>query len=288
MSKEYKVQCVDFQSAYYPPLLKTIKNPPKKLYFIGNIELALKPAVAIVGSRRCSRYGMWAAEKMSKMLSDEEITVVSGMAKGIDLAAHRGAFEGEGKTVAVLGCGIDICFPAGNRELRERIAEKGLLISEYPEGMAGNKWTFPQRNRIISGMSMAVIVAEAGLNSGSLITAEFANEENRTVFAVPGNINSIYSIGANKLIQDGAFPITTFEDVFDVLNIKRKKKVSETEKIGYAEREILDIVLKTGETTVDEICALLNKKVSEVNGIVAVMEIKGLLCTAFGKIFIEK
>ncbi|MDR1068355.1 MAG: DNA-processing protein DprA, partial [Clostridiales Family XIII bacterium] len=188
--------------------LSQLSDPPERLYCIGDVSLLNHtPAVAIVGARRATSYGKWAAQTIARRLAEQGVCVVSGMAEGADTAAHVGALECGGKTIAVLGCGIDICFPLSNRALKRTIEGSGLVVSEYPPGMPGAKYTFPQRNRIISGLSAAVVVAEAGVTSGSLITAECAADQGREVYAVPGNINRLLSAGANKLIRDGAKPL---------------------------------------------------------------------------------
>ena len=273
----------------YPELLKYIADPPIVLYYTGDITLASKPAIAVVGARKATSYGKWAAYGFAKKLSDYEIVVVSGMAYGIDSFAHKGAVENGGKTIAVLGCGVDICYPDSNQALRERILKDGLILSEYEPGTPPLPFRFPLRNRIISGLSIGTIVAEAGLASGSLITAERAAEQGRNIYALPGNINSIYSFGTNKLIKDGATPLIVFDDIIDELGIARKtpSKALET-KLGKDEREIFEFVLQSGETTTDSICRSTGKQPSDVNAMVTILEMKGLLQTALGKIFIAK
>lgn len=280
------IKKVSIESEDYPSLLKYIKDPPQQLYFIGNIKLAELPAVAVVGSRKASSYGKWAAYEIGKRLAENDIVVVSGMAAGIDSIGHKGALSVNGNTIAVLGCGIDICFPAFNRELRNEIVQKGLLISEYPPGYPGSKFTFPHRNRIISGLSLATVIVEAGLNSGSLITAERAVEQGRTVFSVPGNINSFYSIGTNKLIQDGAYPLAFIDDIFNVLGINKKDVANIIEQLGKDEQKVVKIISEFGEVSADCICRKMNLKISEVNAIITILEMKGVVYSALGKIFI--
>lgn len=286
MDIKERINKISIESESYPDLLKYIKDPPKELYYVGNIKLAGLLAVAVVGSRKASAYGKWAANEIGKRLADNDIVVVSGMAAGIDSISHRGALSANGKTIAVLGCGIDICFPAFNVNLRNEIAEKGLLISEYPPGYPGSKFTFPQRNRIISGLSLATVIVEAGLNSGSLITAERAAEQGRTVFSVPGNINSFYSIGTNKLIQDGAYPLALIDDIFDVLRINKKDTVNIIENLGKDEQKVVELISQSGEITADYLCRKMNLKISEVNAIITILEMKGVVYSALGKIFI--
>lgn len=286
MSIESKIKSVDIDSEEYPQLLRYIKDPPQKLYYIGDLSLANLPAVAVVGTRKASAYGLWAAGEIAKRLAENRVVVVSGMAAGIDSMGHKGALAKEGKTIAVLGCGIDICFPAFNRKLRDDIIQRGLILSEYPPGYPGSKFTFPQRNRIISGLSLGTVIAEASLNSGSLITAERAAEQGRTVFAVPGNINSISSIGTNKLIQDGAYPLALIDDIFDTLGIEKKHRNDIFKQLGADEQKIINVILKEGEVSADYICQKVGLKVSEVNAIVTILEMKGLVYSYLGKVFI--
>jgi DNA processing protein len=228
------------------------------------------------------------ALEIGKRLAENEIIVVSGMAWGVDSYSHRGALDGKGKTIAVLGCGIDICYPAGNRQLRQEILEEGLIVSEYPPGYPASSFTFPLRNRIISGLCEATVIVEAGLNSGSLITAERAVEQGRNVFAVPGNINSIHSIGTNKLIQDGAYPLAVIDDVFEVLGIKKKENFEVMEKLGKDERRVLSVIMKSSEVSINYICNLIEMEPSQVAAIVTILEMKGIIYSALGKIFIAK
>jgi len=280
------IKCVGQGDKYYPRLLKQIHNPPKELYYRGDIALASGLSVAIVGTRKATRYGIWAAMHLSERLAGHGVVVTSGMASGIDTCGHRGAIKGGGKTIAVLGCGVDICSPASNRRLMEEIADDGLLISEYPPGMNATKYTFPQRHRIISGISAAVVVVEAGLSSGALITAEQAVEQGREVYAVPGNIDSSMSLGTNKLIKEGALPLIVADDLLDDLGIKRDPLVSRIRGLGADEREIIKCIETQSEVTVDYICRVTGKPPSEINGILTVLEIKGLVYSFMGKIFV--
>ncbi len=273
----------------YPELLNYIENPPEKLFYAGDISLASKPAVAVVGARKATSYGKWASYGFARKLSEYEVVVVSGLAYGIDSYAHRGAVENRGKTIAVLGCGVDICYPDSNKGLREDILKEGLLLSEYEPGTPPLPYRFPARNRIISGLCIGTIIVEAGLSSGSLITAECAAEQGRNIYALPGNINSMYSFGTNKLIKDGATPLIVFDDIIDELGMKRKSPsfILKSE-LGKDEKIIYDLILESGETTTDAICKAAGKLPSEVNAMITILEMKGLLQTALGKIFIAK
>lgn len=208
------IRIVTFLDPDYPAPLREIETPPAVLYSRGRGSVDAARAIAVVGTRRSSRYGRSVAERLSEDLARSGITVLSGLAVGIDSAAHRGALRGEGATVAVLGSGLLRLYPAANRALAEEVAEHGLLVSEYALDTPPAKWTFPQRNRILSGLSRGVVVVEAPEHSGALITARLALEQGREVFAVPGNVTSAGSVGTNRLIRDGAKLV---EEVRDIL-----------------------------------------------------------------------
>ncbi len=206
-----------------PELLRAIHDPPKRLYLRGEGDVGLLrgPCVAIVGARACSPYGAQVARMLGRELAAAGVVVVSGLARGIDGDAHRGALETEGRTVAVLGCGIDRDYPASHASLARKIAERSLIVSEYEAGVEPSPWRFPARNRIIAGLCAATVVVEARERSGALITADFALEEGREVFAVPGEITSALSAGTNALLRLGATPLTSADDVLDSLGIAR-------------------------------------------------------------------
>lgn len=272
----------------YPALLKEIKDHPKELYYIGNIDLLNKRCAAIVGSRNTNQYGRSTAVDVASRLAEKDIVIVSGMARGIDTCAHRGALKVGGSTVAVLGCGVDVCYPSDNRELKKRIEEKGVVISEYPPGTEAKTYHFPQRNRIISGLSEVTIVVQARNESGALITAELAASQGRDVCAIPGNIDSQYSLGGNKLIKDGAHPIASIADVMEIMGLAGVDEKAAERLLSDTENRIFSLLIDKGETTVDELCLLLDKPPGYVSSIVTVMELKGVIFTALGKIFIAK
>jgi DNA processing protein len=205
----------------YPDLLKQIHDPPGRLWVQGDSGfLSRGVLIAVVGARECTPYGEKVAYELARELARVGVTVVSGLAYGVDAAAHRGALDagdGGGGTVAVLGCGIDQMSPARNTDLKQRIAERGLVMTEFAPGTPSAPWTFPKRNRIISGISRGVVVVEAGLKSGSLITADFALQQGREVFAVPGPVTSPQSEGTNRLIQTGAKLVLSVQDILDEL-----------------------------------------------------------------------
>jgi len=206
----------------YPPLLAELHDPPARLHLRGgDASILSRPAVAIVGARSCSRYGAQVARELARELAAAGIVVVSGLARGIDGEAHRGALAAGGLTVAVLGCGIDRDYPSAHAELARRIAESGLVVSEYPPGVEPAPWRFPARNRILAGLAGATVVVEARERSGALITADFALELGRDVFAVPGEITSGLSKGTNDLIRQGATPLLEVDDVLEALGHER-------------------------------------------------------------------
>lgn len=201
----------------YPTALAAIHDPPPELYIRGDVDALRAPSVAIVGSRAASPYALEVARRLGADLARRHITVVSGMARGVDSAAHRGALEAGGITIAVFGCGVDVIYPHEHRGLAERILDRGALVSEFPAGTPPRREHFPQRNRIISGLSLAVVVVEAAEGSGSLITAEFALEQGRTVLAVPGNVLGGRNFGAHALLRDGAKLVECADDILEEL-----------------------------------------------------------------------
>ena len=207
----------------FPPLLRAIHDPPAGLFVRGafEVEVLRGPTVAVVGARACSAYGSQVARMLGRELGGAGLVVVSGLARGVDGEAHRGALDAGGTTIAVLGCGIDRDYPAAHRELAARIRASGAVVSEYAPGVEPAPWRFPARNRVIAGLSAATVVVEARDRSGALITADLALEEGREVFAVPGEITSALSSGTNDLLKLGATPLTRAEDVLDVFGLVR-------------------------------------------------------------------
>jgi DNA processing protein len=205
----------------FPPLLRAISDAPSGLFLRGtaDAELLARPAVAVVGARACSGYGAQVARMLGRELAAAGLVVVSGLARGIDGEAHRGALEAGGATVAVLGCGVDRDYPAVHRELARRIASTGLIVSEYAPGVEPAPWRFPARNRLVAGLAHATVVVEARERSGALITADFALEEGREVYACPGEITSALSAGTNALLKLGAAPLTVSADVLDLFGL---------------------------------------------------------------------
>ncbi|MGA3187789.1 MAG: DNA-processing protein DprA [Bryobacteraceae bacterium] len=221
------VVLVPITDSRYPARLREIFDPPPLLYARGRVELLGHLMLGVVGTRRPTAYGMQVAERLSKDLSEAGLTIASGMARGIDTAAHRAVLECEGDTIAVFGCGVDEVYPSENRKLAERLSEKGLVISEFPMGAPPFPQNFPVRNRIISGMSAGVLVVEGGEYSGSTITAKLASEQNREMFAVPGNVTSKMSWGPNLLIKQGAKLVQEWNDVVMELKAEDRRKLVE-------------------------------------------------------------
>lgn len=272
----------------YPALLSEINGYPKELYYTGDINILKKRCAAVVGSRNTNQYGRSTAVTIAGKLAEKDVTVVSGMARGIDTCAHKGALNAGGSTVAVLGCGVDICYPEENAGLKKEIEGSGLILSEYPPGTEPMPYHFPQRNRIISGLSEVTVVVQARNSSGALITAELAAEQGREVCAVPGNIDSQYNLGNNKLIKDGARPITCPNDVLEIMRLDVLDEKTLRRLLSDTEQLIFSMLSERGELTVDEVCCRLEKSPSYVNSIITVMELKGAVYTALGKIFIAK
>ena len=272
----------------FPDKLRGLSEPVEGIYVKGNADLLYKRSIAIVGSRRCSEYGKRVAMKIGGAAAANGLCVISGMAIGIDNFAHRGALSEGGKTLAVLGTGPDICYPPQHRKLYEEICDEGLIVSEYPPGTEAMPFRFPQRNRIIAGLSEAVVVVEARAGSGSLITAEYADNQSKPVFAVPGNITSQYSLGTNRLITEGAQAVAVVDDIFNYLGIQPSASGEELEELGEDERRVYEYVKSNGEVFSDEICSKLEMDPFLVNSITSILEIKGFVSFSMGRIMAVK
>lgn len=212
--KEHEIEVIDIESQKHSYSLRHIDNAPRFLYSIGKLG-NLNKNIAVIGARNCSEYGRRTAYEIGYELAKYDFAVTSGMAYGIDAAAHKGALDGGGKTIAVLGSGVDVCYPKSNYNLYNRIKKNGLILSEFALGEHPSKYTFPLRNRIISGLCFGVIVVEAKESSGTMITVKYALDQGRQIFAVPGNINSDLSVGTNLLIKNGAIPYTNIDDLIN-------------------------------------------------------------------------
>ena len=269
---------VDISENRFPEQLKKIYDPPLVLFYEGNLEMLNKrPCIAIVGSRKCSNYGRQVAYDFAKSLSKAGITVISGMAYGIDSSAHIGALTGEGSTVAVMGTGIDKCYPAKNKSLHDQISKKGLLITEFGVGVNPLPYNFPRRNRIISGLCDALIVIEAGLESGALITADFALEQGKDVYSVPSGIMGNYGKGSNKLIKQGAECLLDIAEVIDIYakanNATPLEKLAETTMTD-AERKLLEKIEYESTVQIDKLLSCNMMGVNEIKSALMMLLIK--------------
>ncbi|RLB08378.1 MAG: DNA-protecting protein DprA, partial [Deltaproteobacteria bacterium] len=292
--KGIKIICL--KDSEYPKNLAQIHDPPPVLFVKGDLSVRDVVSVAVVGSRSASYQGLRFTKKLCADLAGYGIVVVSGFARGIDTAAHTGCIEGGGRTLAVLGCGLDIDYPRQNRELREKVVRNGALITEFPLGTEPESKNFPARNRIISGLSLGVIVVEAGKRSGSLITARLALEQNREVFAVPGSVRSYRSLGPNWLIKQGAKLVERAEDVVEelapMLGVSLHEKTQQEEKSEPAasgsfsedETKVLDL-LNDEPMLLDDMVRILDMEVNVLAGILSKLELKGHVKQLPGKFF---
>lgn len=297
--EKYQVQVMTLDDEDYPAALKTIFDPPPLLYLQGTPLQPYEIFVAVVGSRRASTYGRTVAEQLCRELAVKGVNVVSGMARGIDSAAHRGALQGGGRTIAVLGCGVNVIYPPENERLYHEILQQGTILSEYPLHTKPDRGNFPARNRIISGMSLGTVVVEAGARSGALITADTALEQGRDVFAVPGNINSASSQGTNRLIKQGAMLIEHADDVLNALplEISRELGILQPElpfeekkpplpSLTKEEQHVLNCI-ETQALHIDEITVRSQLPSGKVSGILMVLEMKNLIRQLTGKMFLR-
>ena len=282
------IRVLRIDDADYPAHLRCIGDPPERLYYAGDISLIRRPGIAVVGTRRSSPYGRWAAGEIAKRIARCRIPVISGMAEGIDSAAHWGCIsEGMG-TVAVFGTGVDICFPASNEKLYKKITERGLMISEYGPGTRGYKSNFPERNRIISGLSKSVIVVEGAMRSGSMITARLALEQGRDVFAVPGNIDQPNSVGVNRLIADGAFPIMQLEGLESLLGIGEGRIARMIESFSDEEKIMIGSILEAPGISAEEIALKSGMPLRTCSLLASALELKGFIRTEGCRLYLIK
>lgn len=288
------IEIISEESPLYPENLKTVQDAPLILYMKGRPLPQDRYAIAIVGSRRCSEYGRRVSEKLSSELAERGITIVSGLARGIDTTAHTGALKAGGRTAAVFASGLDRVYPPENRELVRKIIERGFVISEFPPGTRPDKENFPRRNRLISGLGLGVIVVEAEAESGALITADYGLEQGREVFAVPGSIFSKTSEGTNNLIKKGAKPVSSVEDIIEELGPKLRG-LRDTSAAGdlrtFSELEFSDrekAIIKIMEQEplhIDEIARKSGRPVSEISSVLLELELKGVVKQLEGKRF---
>jgi DNA processing protein len=276
---EKNIQVITWDDEIYPRRLKEVDQPPPVLYVLGKFTAEDEWAVAVVGTRRMTVYGRQVTEDLATYLAHNGISVVSGLARGVDSAAHSSALKAGGRTLAVMGCGVDQIYPPENRKLMQEIIQHGAILSEYPPGTPPEGTNFPQRNRIISGLSQATVVVEAGDTSGALITATFAAEQGREVFAVPGNILSPQSRGCNRLIRDGAHPYLKPEDVLEQLNLEQVQEYKQARLLMPAD-EIESALIKVMENEtlpIDEITSRTGLTADKVSAALTIMELKGMV-----------
>ena len=272
------IKFLTWDSSSYPRYLLEIAQPPPVLYYIGDILPEDELAIAIVGTRNVTKYGRQITQDTAAYLAANRITVVSGLARGVDGIAHQAAIEAGGRTFAVLGSGVDVIYPPEHRKLAREIVKQGALISDYAPGTKPDGINFPPRNRIISGLSRGTVVIEAGERSGALITSKFAIEQNREVFAVPGSVLSQMSKGTNQLIAEGATPMTNPIIITDTLNLARTGIERKREKldISSTEKNILR-VLGDESLHIDEICARTSMTIEKLTAELTMMELKGIV-----------
>jgi DNA processing protein len=273
------IQILTWEDDLYPSRLKDIDQPPPVLYVRGTLTNEDTWSVAVVGTRRVSAYGRQVADELAAYLANNGVTVISGLARGVDAIAHQSALKAGGRTIAVLGCGVDRIYPPEHAQLAARIITSGALLSDYAPGSEPDAANFPPRNRIISGMSMATVVVEAPEASGALITAQFAVDQGREVFAVPGSILSAQSRGTNQLIAQGAHPMLSARDLLDVLNLRRVTEQREVRKIlpgNEIEAKLLS-VLTQDPLHMDDIRNQTGLPIERVSATLVMMELKGLV-----------
>lgn len=286
------ITVIPLPSPDYPSCLKDIYDPPIVLYVKGSILESDKHSVAIVGSRRATIYGKSIAEKIAGDLAARRLTIVSGGARGIDTAAHKGALAAGGRTMAFLGCGIDVSYPAENKKLFEAIAESGAVVSEFPLGSNPEPWRFPPRNRLISGMSLGVLVCQSPEASGALITAGYAAEQGKDTYAVPGNVDDERNRGCHKLIQEGALLVQDARDILRELGIDGEGEESPrqfalpVEQLNEQERDIAAL-LSLEPVPVDEIIEKTGLAAPMVTGTLTVLEMKNVVRRVPGNAYVR-
>jgi DNA processing protein len=287
-------QLVTLLDPDYPPLLKEIPDPPPYLYVYGNLE-STQNNIAMVGSRHATGYGLTTTRRLGEDLARLGITVVSGMARGIDTAAHEGALNGRGKTIAVLGCGLDRIYPAENEKLYHRISEMGAVVSEFALGAMPEAHHFPMRNRIISGMSLGTVVVEASGKSGSLITARLAAEQNREVFAVPGSVQSFKSTGTHALIKQGAKLVEHAQDIVEELaplasflkarELSREKDTTDVDAALSPDEAAVYQTLEPYPVHIDDLTRKTGMEPGKLLSILLNLELQGIVLQQPGKLF---
>jgi DNA processing protein len=292
--REIGGRVITLKDEEYPKRLRDIYDPPALLYVRGELKKEDELAVSIVGSRKTTPYGRWFTEKVSQELARYGVTIVSGMARGIDSLAHWGAISGGGRTIAVLGCGVDVIYPSENRNLFAKIIDHGAILSEFPIGSPPEGGHFPRRNRIISGLSIGVVVAQASEKSGSLITAGYALEQGREVFAVPGNVGTESSRGTHRLIKEGAKLVESSEDILEEILPQWRRGGEATPKVEAPrpdlpeEERVLYELLGETPLHIDVMIRESRLDPGKVSSILLNLELKGLVSQWPGKCFSKK
>ncbi|MFH2013129.1 MAG: DNA-processing protein DprA [Pseudomonadota bacterium] len=292
MAKKVNARILTLEDEDYPTNLKKTNDPPPVIYTKGEIKKDDKFAIAVVGSRSPSVYGKSVARSINRDLANEGITIVSGMARGIDAISHKEALSAGGRTIAVLGSGIDVIYPPENRELFNKICCNGAVITEFPVSTPPNAVNFPNRNRIISGLSLGVVIVEAGVKSGSLITARFAVGQGKKIFAVPGQVGSVGSKGTNKLIKEGAMLVESADDVMSAIlpqyrdHTNNKEHTKKSDNLSEMAKQVL-ATLTEGPLHIDTVVNKSKLNVNEVSSILLNLELSGLIVQLPGKIFMR-
>ena len=286
--ENHGISAITILDSEFPLKLKQIYDPPRVIYVKGKCNFDM-PSIAIVGARKATAYGKWAAYHFASELSKWNISIISGLALGIDAESHKAALDCNNHTIAVLGCGVEKCYPAYNTKIYNRIIEDGCVISEYYIGTRPLKYHFPARNRIISALSDGIVVVEAALKSGALITADFALEHGKEIYVVPGNINSTNSAGSNKLICDGAKILLNVNDIIEDLELKfniinEDKKAVESVHLSEEEQKIYDII-KSEQIHIDLLSYKSGYAISKLSPILTILELKEFIVQLPGKIF---
>lgn len=273
-----KIKCLKHTSDKYPKKLLDIATKPKQLFYLGSLPEENSFKIAVVGSRKVTNYGKYATRALVSELAQLGVVIISGLALGVDGLAHKTALDNRGATVAVMPCGLDRIYPASHRPLAKDILKnEGALISEYKEGTPPLVQHFPARNRIVSGLADAVLITEAAKKSGSLITANFALEQGKTVMAVPGNINNPMSAGTNNLIKTGAFPVTCAQDVLDACGLKDLLADTKTNRGDNEDEQLILDTLVEGPLGGDELQARTEMQSSQLNKSLTMLELKGMI-----------
>ena len=281
---------ITIENKRYPNQLRIIKNPPKQLYLNGDINLLNKNIISIIGSRCCSNQGKKLAKKFASELVMQGIVIASGMAKGIDTVAHVETIMKKGKTIAILGCGFNNIFPKENENLYKQIIDNGgLIVSEYPPDTEPSSKLFIERNRIVSGLSIGILVVEAGYRSGTSITAKLAKQQNRKVFVLPHEIEDKHGVGTNRLIRNGAILVTSTKQIIDEFNFLKYKKIENNNNIKKIKKEPANKefkkvynLIKRGVKDINELCKKSNMKIQDMNNILFMLELEGFIIRRAG------